>query len=51
MGFFGTINEKTKKLMENIKQIDDWLDSAQLISTKTDGKTKYDLTLVILRLL
>ena len=28
--------------MENIKQIDDWLDSAQLICTKTDGKTKYD---------
>ena len=28
--------------MEDIKQIDDWLDSAQLICTKTDGKTKYD---------
>ena len=28
--------------MENIKQIDRWLDSAQLICTKTDGKTKYD---------
>ena len=28
--------------MESIKQIDDWLDSAQLICTKTDGKTKYD---------
>ena len=28
--------------MENIKQIDDWLDSAQLVCTKTDGKTKYD---------
>ena len=28
--------------MENIKEIDDWLDSAQLICTKTDGKTKYD---------
>ena len=27
--------------MENTKQIDDWLDSAQLICTKTDGKTKY----------
>ena len=29
--------------MEDIKQIDDWLDSAQLNCTKTDGKTKYDL--------
>ena len=28
--------------MNRIKQIDDWLDSAQLIYTKTDGKTKYD---------
>ena len=29
--------------MENIKQIDDWLDSAQLVCTKTDGKTKYNV--------
>ena len=28
--------------MESIKQIDDWLDSAQLISTKTNEKTKYN---------
>ena len=42
ISFFRTINEKAKKLMENIKQIDDWLDSAQLICTKTDGKRKYD---------
>ena len=28
--------------MENIKLIDDWLETAQLICTKTDGKTKYD---------
>ena len=27
--------------MENIKVIDDWLETAQLICTKTDGKTKY----------
>ena len=33
--------KKQKKLIENIKQIDDWLDSAQRICTKTDGKTKY----------
>ena len=30
--------------MENIKQIDDWLESAKLIYTKTDGKTKYDIS-------
>ena len=41
-GFFSTINKETKKLMENIKLIDCWLDSAQLVCTKTDGKTKYD---------
>ena len=28
--------------MENIKVIDDWLETAQLICTKTDGKTKYE---------
>ena len=28
--------------MENIKVIDDWLETAQLICTKTDGKIKYD---------
>ena len=28
--------------MININQIDDWLDKAQLICTKTDGKTKND---------
>ena len=28
--------------MENIKQIDNWLDSAQVICTKTEGKTKYN---------
>ena len=25
-----------------MKVIDDWLETAQLICTKTDGKTKYD---------
>ena len=43
-GFFSTISEKTKKLMNEIKIIDDWLDTAQLVCTKTDGKTKYDLS-------
>ena len=28
--------------MKNIKVIDDWLETAHLICTKTDGKTKYD---------
>ena len=28
--------------MNEIKTIDDWLDTAQLVCTKTDGKTKYD---------
>ena len=28
--------------MENIKVIDDWLETAQLICAKSDGKTKYD---------
>ena len=30
--------------MINIKQLDDWLDKAQLICTKTDGKTKYNFS-------
>ena len=28
--------------MGNIKVIDNWLETAQLICIKTDGKTKYD---------
>ena len=28
--------------MVNIKQLDDWLDTAKLFCTKADGKTKYD---------
>ena len=30
--------------MVNIKQLDDWLDTAQLVCIKTDGKTKYDFS-------
>ena len=30
--------------MDKIKVIDDWLETAQLICTKTDGKTKYDFS-------
>ena len=40
--FLSTISEKAKRLMKKIKTIDDWLDTAQLVCTKTDGKTKYD---------
>ena len=30
--------------MINIKEVDDWLDKAQLICTKTDGKTIYNFS-------
>ena len=30
--------------MIKIKQLDNWFDSAQLICTKTDGKTIYDFS-------
>ena len=30
--------------MNEIKIIDDWLDNAQLVCTKTDGITKYDFS-------
>ena len=40
--FLITISDEAKTLMENIKVIDNWLETAQLICTKTDGKTKYD---------
>ena len=36
--------------MENIKVIDDWLETAQLICTKTDGKTKYEFNKFMLSL-
>ena len=42
ISFFSTLNDEAKKLMTNIKQIDDWLDTAQLFCTKTDEKTKYN---------
>ena len=38
--FFCTISEKANRLMNEIKIIDDWLDTAQLFCTKTDGETK-----------
>ena len=42
ISFFSTISEEAKELMNKNKVIDDWLETAQLICTKTDGKTKYD---------
>ena len=44
ISFFSTISEEAKELMNKIKVIDDWLETAQLIYTKTDGKTKYDFS-------
>ena len=44
IGFFSTLSDEAKKLMVNIKQIDDWLDDAQFVCTKTDGITKYDFS-------
>ena len=40
ISFLSTISEEAKKLMDNIKVIDNWLETAQLICTKTDGKTE-----------
>ena len=48
--FFSTISEKAKELMNEIKVIDDWLETAQRICTKTDGKTKYDFNKFVLPL-
>ena len=44
ISFFSTLSDEAKKLMIDIKEIDDWLDKAQLICTKTDGKRKYNIS-------
>ena len=44
ISFFSTLSDEAKKVMINIKQLDDWLATAQLVCTKTDGKTKYDFS-------
>ena len=36
--------------MNNIKLTDDWLENAQLICAKTDGKTKYEFNKFIMPL-
>ena len=42
MVFFSTLSVEAKKLMVNIKELDDCFDTAQRVCTKADGKTKYD---------
>ena len=42
ISYFSSISEEAKELINKIKVIDDWLENAQLICTKTDGKIKYD---------
>ena len=44
ISFFSTLSDEAKNLMIDFKEIDDCLDKAQLICTKTDGKTKYDFS-------
>ena len=44
ISFFSTLSDEAKNLMIDIKEKDDWLDKAQLICTKTDGKTKYNFS-------
>ena len=50
ISFFSTISEEAKELMNKIKVIDDWLETAQLICTKTDGKAKYEFNKFMLPL-
>ena len=50
ISYFSTISEKAKNVMENIKVIDDWLETVQLICTRTDGKTKYEFNKFMLPL-
>ena len=44
INFFSTLSDETKKLMTNIKLLDDWLNNAQLVCTKPDIITKYDFS-------
>ena len=44
IGNFSALSDEAKKLMTDIKLLDDWLDNAQLVCTKTDGITKYDFS-------
>ena len=44
INFFSTISDKAKKIMDKIKLTEGWLQNAQFICTKTDGKTIYNFT-------
>ena len=44
ISFFSTISEEAKELMNKIEVTDDWLQTAQLVCTKTDEKIKYDFS-------
>ena len=43
ISFFSTISEEAKQLINKIKVTDEWLKTAQLICTKTDGKKNMTL--------
>ena len=43
ISFFSSLSDEAKKIMIDIKQLDDWFDTAQLNCTKTDGKTIFPL--------
>ena len=42
--FFSTLSDEAKTLRVDIKQLDNWLNYAQLVCTKTDGIQKYDFS-------
>ena len=44
IGFFSTLSDEAKKLVRDIKLLDDWLDNAQIFCTKTGEITKYDFS-------
>ena len=45
IGFFSTLNHEAKRLMVNIKELDDWLDTAKLVQKLME---KQNMTLAIL---
>ena len=46
INFFSTLSDEAKKLMIKIKQLDDWLDTAQLVFTRL--MEKQNMTLAVL---
>ena len=45
IGFFSTLSHEAKRLMVNIKELDDWLDTAKLVQKLME---KQNMTLAIL---